>query len=335
MTPSEPPAGEPSTSALPVSVIVRSFNRLDACLELLAVLLDQDYPNFEILVVEQSTKATDAQSRQVAQLATGDPRLRVLSRPPLGPSGARNEGCRHARGEVLLFVDDDDIPVSRAWIRQHLENFADPTVLGVSGGDILTRDEDQSICPYASEARALRRNISYSALGRPWCYPRLRERVERVGWLRGGNASVRKSVVDRVGGWDEDAFDHEEHSFAFRLRAVMRPEERLVFDPRPVILRRNDLPGGLERRNVDVKTTFERTFDYFHRIYARYNRRRFALLYPAYPFVIFWMTLERVAESSRLDLANKCLEITRVLTLAPAWYAARAVRHARMPGADR
>jgi glycosyltransferase involved in cell wall biosynthesis len=325
-TPALTPATACTTQAgtpLRVSVIVRSYNRLDACTELLELLLKQDWEDYEVIVVEQSTLKSPEQEQRLQALAERAPRLRILQRPPLGPPGARNEGCRHATGEVLLFIDDDDQPVSRQWIRQHAENFSDTTVVGVSGGDILSPEESLTRCPYRSLPRARRRNISYSLLGVPYCYPRLRERVEPVGWLRGGNSAVRRALVEAVGGWDEGVVDHEEHSFAFRMRRHLPPGHRLVFDPRPVILRRNDLGGGLERRFAGAATTYRRWFDYFHRIYASYHRLRFVALYPAYPALLAYLTAKWVWESSRSHptVPRKLVAIAWVMLMSPLWFA--------------
>lgn len=316
--------GEPTSPNDPVSVsvIVRSFNRLDACLELLNALLEQDYGNFEIIVVEQSTKKTPAQQERFDALAAQSPRIRVFQRKPLGAPGARNEGCRHARGEILVFIDDDDLPISRDWIRLHVENYADPTVIGVSGGDILFRDEDPSVCPYKNLARARRKNLSYSIFGVPRSYSRLRDRLESVAWLRGGNSSVRRSIVARVGGWDESMVDHEEHSFALRLHQLRSAHERLVFDPRPVIWRRTDVAGGLELRLARSHATYSRWFAYFHRIYARYHRARFVCTYVVYPFFMTYLTADWVWYSSKTDRdrREKILEIARVILASPLWF---------------
>src|SRR3954468_24177563 len=91
-----------------VSVIVRSFNRLGALAELLTALLAQDHDSFEIVVVEQSTERMSADLARIDALAR-DPRVRILRSRPLGGPGARNAGVRAARGDLLVFIDDDDL----------------------------------------------------------------------------------------------------------------------------------------------------------------------------------------------------------------------------------
>lgn len=93
-----------------VSVLVPARNEarnIRACLE---SLLKQDYPNLEILVLDDDS--SDATPEIVRQLAAHHPRLRLLSGQPLPPdwhgkAWACQQLAQHARGEWLLFVDAD------------------------------------------------------------------------------------------------------------------------------------------------------------------------------------------------------------------------------------
>src|SRR4051794_32557076 len=86
------------------SIVVGSHNRLDCLCELLERFLAQDVTDFEVIVIEQSTQSTPDQRRRLAEIAT-DRRIRIYHRPPLGGAGARNEGCRLARADILVAFD--------------------------------------------------------------------------------------------------------------------------------------------------------------------------------------------------------------------------------------
>jgi len=113
------------------SVIIRSMNRLSHVAALVAHLLQQDYPNFEVVIVDQSTGGDDRYRTMLAEHA--DPRVRYFHSEPLGPAGAANAGLQLGRGEVTLFIDDDDWPVGAGWVSSHMKNYADPHCVGVNG----------------------------------------------------------------------------------------------------------------------------------------------------------------------------------------------------------
>jgi CDP-glycerol glycerophosphotransferase len=90
-----------------LSIIVPVYNveqYLDECLQALRA---QDYPNVEIVVVDDGTPDRSVSIARRHRLR--DPRIRIVHRPNGGLSAARNTGVSAARGEFLAFADSDDI----------------------------------------------------------------------------------------------------------------------------------------------------------------------------------------------------------------------------------
>ncbi|MEP0554106.1 MAG: glycosyltransferase family 2 protein, partial [Balneola sp.] len=127
------------------SVIVRSFNRLPALLELLDVLRTQKYKNFEIIIVEQSTNYEGNDWEKLNEIEAEDHRIKLLKYTPLGGPKARNEGVKNATGEILIFIDDDDLPFSDQWVAEHVEAYKDPMLIGFTGRHVLN---DKTGDPY-------------------------------------------------------------------------------------------------------------------------------------------------------------------------------------------
>lgn len=271
-----------------VSVVVRSYNRLDACCELIERVLEQDYPSFEVVVVEQTLQRTDAQRARLAELER-DPRVRVLSFPPLGAARARNVGWRAAKHEIVLFMDDDDLPLRSDWIRCHAKNFADPLCIGVAGREV--RAPDGAPAPM-SLRRARRLCLSYSFLKMPRGYTRHGHRIEGIAALQGGNVSIRREAIQRAGGWDELTESTDENSFDFRFDRVKRPGEYRVYDPTAVMWRRLDVTGGLARRAAPVARSLKFELEYSHRVVRRYFPVRFWAFYPAYVYLALRRTYD-------------------------------------------
>ncbi|MCU0758691.1 MAG: glycosyltransferase family 2 protein [Steroidobacteraceae bacterium] len=93
-----------------VSVIVPALNEARGIEAALQSLLAQDYPELEILVVDD--RSTDATPLILARLAAAQPRLKVatvreLPDGWLGKNHANWLGAREASGELLLFTDAD------------------------------------------------------------------------------------------------------------------------------------------------------------------------------------------------------------------------------------
>lgn len=103
--------GFPSTSFRPkVSVLIPARNEADVVGRCVGSLLAQDYPDYEVLVLDDGS---EDRTRSVLSQFT-DPRLRVLSgsTPPLGWTG-KNWSCQRlaeaATGELFFFTDADTV----------------------------------------------------------------------------------------------------------------------------------------------------------------------------------------------------------------------------------
>jgi glycosyltransferase involved in cell wall biosynthesis len=301
-----------------VSVIVRSYNRIPTLCDLLTALLDQRHDSFEIVIVEQSTTAPSAAAARLADLAR-DPRIRMLRRPPLGGPAARNVGVRSARGEILVFIDDDDLPVGRDWLAAHLANYADPHCLGVTGRQRSVHPHEAS--PWYTRAARTRCMGFMPVLKLPTTYVRHGARVRPVQAVHGTNGSLRRSAVVRFGGWDEDTTVEDETSFSLRARPLMHPGEYFVFDPIPEVIRGLGTPGGLAKRFMTATGFFVRLLDFVHTILGRYFPVRVFLLYPVYAAVAYgwtvgWLWLEAGAYRRRA-WPRKLAATVLFTTLAP------------------
>ena len=259
-----------------ISVIVRSYNRLGVLPELLEELLAQDHDDFEIVVVEQSVVRPPDDVARVDALAR-DPRVRIIRYRPLGGPGARNAGVRESRGELLVFIDDDDLPSGRDWLRKHEANFEDPRCLGVTG---MFVGEDHEPQPYANMKRANASVLSFNVVKWQRAFPRADQR-KQVESLMGGNAAIPRRTLERFGLWDECTPCEDEPSLAFRINAGKRDDEFLLFDPVPRMRRRKDVPGGMDKRLLSGVGYAKKAFTFFHNIVGHYFPRRFVLLYPA------------------------------------------------------
>ena len=279
-----------------VSVIVRSMNRVPSLCELLEALLRQTWTNLEIVVVDQSTNVPAAAEARLAELAR-DPRIVLVRRPPLGGAAARNVAVRHARGDVFLFIDDDDLPVGDEWVAQHMLALEDPNCLGASGKHI---HNDEPVHRYKPWLDFITQTLSYEPfLKISTTYVQHDHMRIPVQAIHGTNATLRRHAWERFGGWDEDTAIEDEVSFCFRAMKMKRPEEYFSYDPRPTLLRNRDVHGGLDKRRMSVSIFFGHYLDFVHRIIGRYYTARVIVMYPFYLLTVYFMAVGTIWAHSR------------------------------------
>ncbi len=93
-------------SELPfITVVVPARNEARYITRTIGYLQKQDYPpgRMEILVVDGMSD--DGTAGIVSAISQGDPRVRLLHNPLRLSSGGRNVGIRHARGDIITFID--------------------------------------------------------------------------------------------------------------------------------------------------------------------------------------------------------------------------------------
>ena len=102
-----------------VSVVVPTYNRVERLGRVIGSLERQDIAleRFEVIVV--SDGSTDGTTEFLAALQTPLSLVSVVQENQ-GPAAARNNGVQRARGELILFIDDDVLPTP-ALIREHLK----------------------------------------------------------------------------------------------------------------------------------------------------------------------------------------------------------------------
>ena len=99
--------GPPAVSAS-VSVIVPFFDPGPFLAEAVASVLAQDYRPLELLLVDDGS--TDGHAAAAARLAEASAQVRLLRLPfNQGPAAARNAALREARGDIVTFLDADDL----------------------------------------------------------------------------------------------------------------------------------------------------------------------------------------------------------------------------------
>jgi len=87
-----------------ISCIVPVYNGARLIAEALDSIFHQTYPQIEVIVADDGS--TDGTARVVGSYGS---RVRRVSQETAGPPATRNLGLRHASGELIAFLDADDL----------------------------------------------------------------------------------------------------------------------------------------------------------------------------------------------------------------------------------
>jgi glycosyltransferase involved in cell wall biosynthesis len=116
-----------STEAKTASIIIPTFNgasRIGYCLD--SLVKQTTGRDVEILVVD------DGSTDNTANVVRDYSPVRLITQANAGPASARNRGALEAQGKILLFTDDDCVPMPD-WLEAMLEPFKDLEVVGAKG----------------------------------------------------------------------------------------------------------------------------------------------------------------------------------------------------------
>lgn len=183
-----------------ISVVLCTKDRAAMLAEALETIRALDYPDLEIVVVENAP--SNDESRELLE-SLGDDRIVRVVEPVAGLARARNTGVRAATGEIVAFTDDD-VLVDPAWLRCVAAGFAaGPAVGCVSGlvptGEIRTPTQaffDQRV----TWSDTVRRRV-FSLDAPPADMPLFPFQLGAYG--TGANFAMRREAIFQLGGFDE------------------------------------------------------------------------------------------------------------------------------------
>lgn len=177
-----------------ISIVVPAYNEEMVIRQALTSLLDLDYPNYEILVVNDgSTDGTAQRALEVARSSTRVP-VRVITKPNGGKADALNVGMSRARGEFILNMDGD-AKLSRNTLRACLPHFEDPRIAAVAGNiKVINRENTLTQLQALEYVEGLAMVRQAQSLGRV------------VNIIPGPLGMFRRSSLIQVGGYDHDTF---------------------------------------------------------------------------------------------------------------------------------
>jgi glycosyltransferase involved in cell wall biosynthesis len=221
-------AGAPTTRPL-VSVIIPTRDRLPMLREAVDSARAQTYARCEIVVLD------DGSGDGTWDWLRTQPDLRALRfERPRGPSAARNAAARAARGELLAFLDSDDLFLPHKLRRQVALLQADPRLPLCHSNETWLRD-----------GRELSQKPRHEKRG-GWIF----EHLLPLCRISPSAAVIRARVfLDQLGGFDEELEVAEDYELWLRL-CCRHP---VGFVDEPLVIKRGGHPDQLSTRHGQIE----------------------------------------------------------------------------------
>jgi len=253
-----------------VSVVVPTLNRQKNLKRAILSFLNQDYGNYEIVIVDQSTSELSSDLRAIIER---DKKIRYFHIDRAGSPIARNLGVKQSKGEIIISCDDD-IVAPLSWITAHANNYHEPVVGAVAGRVLSENERGTDKIREVGKINWLTGNLTnnFNASFRTG-----------VDHAYGCNMSFRKGVFAKTRGFDAVfiALGHfEETDLSLRIR---RLGYKIIFDPQAVVRHLQPNSGGNRVQSID-----ELIFWKFHNyvlLFWKNLDRRYLVIFLVYRFL--------------------------------------------------
>jgi GT2 family glycosyltransferase len=193
-----------------LSVVIPTYRRPDALPRTLAALERQTTPpdRFEVIVVDDPEDDDSAAVAEIVRAPSRPFATRHLSRAKFGVSAARNAGWRAAGAPLVAFIGDDILLAPDA-LERHLAAHAREPDAAVGMLGLVVWARELRITPFM---RWLEEGIQFDYRSLPG---------DEASWAHfyTSNVSVKRSMLERVGGFDEERFPflYEDLDVGYRM----------------------------------------------------------------------------------------------------------------------
>jgi len=230
-----------------VSVIIPTHERPDLLTKCLKSLLKQNYPAFEVVVVDNAP-GTSTTADLIKQTYGDRPQIRYVREDRPGLSWAANRGIQEARGQILAFTDDDVI-LDTYWLAELVRAFRRADNVVCATGLVLPLELEHPAQfwfeQYGGFTKGFKRRIFDMANHRP---PTLLHPYASGKFGTGASMAFKASYIRSVNGFDPALSGTDYVKAGPDIAAffqVMIQNYQLVYEPLSLAyhLHRRDYPG--------------------------------------------------------------------------------------------
>jgi len=204
-----------------ISVIILTHNKIDYTKICIQSLLKTDYPDWELVIIDNGSDDGTAQWLQIFKKEAEEHNVKVtliFNSGNIGCSTARNQGIEAASGEFITFCDNDIALSNRNWLKQMSSELTRKEI-GMVGPKIIYPFPPFNIqCAGAAATKSGR--IVFLGRGRANDCPEFNTKKE-VQCLISACCMTKKSILEECGGFDEifNPVEYEDIDLCYRIRS--------------------------------------------------------------------------------------------------------------------
>ncbi|MDE1870114.1 MAG: glycosyltransferase [Candidatus Micrarchaeota archaeon] len=177
-----------------ISIVIPTLNEEKYLLNVFRGLKQQSFRDFEVIV---SDKESTDRTRQIAK--KNGAKVVVVKKAGIG--AGRNAGAKIARGKILVFIDADTRPSSDL-LKVYSKAFKDPKIIAATGPIFALEKTDELT------------KLGYAFVSEIFVKVSI---VFGRASIIGSNFAVRKSIFDKVRGFDEHLITYEDYDLSLRI----------------------------------------------------------------------------------------------------------------------
>ncbi len=206
-----------------VSVIIPTYNRANFLSEALESVFSQSCQGFEVIVVD------DGSTDETSQIVSKFPQVIYIRQQHKGVASARNLGIKYAKGDLITFLDSDDLWLPKkleyqiAFFRNH------PEAVAVQTEEIWIKN--------GKRINPKKKHLKEGG----WIF----HRCVKLCLVSPSGIMLRRKVFEEIGQFDEEFPVCEDYEFWLRL-SVRYP---IYLISEPLVIKRGGHPDQLSRRS--------------------------------------------------------------------------------------
>lgn len=242
-----------------ISLIIPTYNRPDDLEKCLQSVRKQTFKKYEVIVVD------DASTKNIKAIANKNKVKYIRHSKRMGQSIGKNDGAKIAKGEILVFVDDDCV-ADVNWFKAIVDGFNKSDSIGAVGGKIINLGKNKLLnihtfplwwflFPFTkSTGRILLCGLITTNFDK--------DQYGFVDWISAGNMAIRKNVFKEVKGFDPNYLGHcafEEPDICSRIN---QKKYKILFEPSALCIHK--LSTAARKPQSSVRFSHKSNEIFFH-----------------------------------------------------------------------